>query len=87
MALIPLPFLLVIACEVTVGYFIRIGGFILYLYVQSIIIVIVIIIIIIINTTHVEYKNKGDTSNNRRDWDHFEVIQKIREQHTRKSQS
>ena len=24
---------------------------------------------------------KGDTSNNRDDWDYFEVIQKIREQH------
>ena len=28
-------------------------------------------------------KNKGDTSNNRGDWDYFKVIQKIREQHTR----
>jgi len=26
------------------------------------------------NTTHVECKNKGDSSNNRRDWDHFKVI-------------
>ena len=33
---------------------------------------------------HAECKNKVDTSNNRRDWDHFKVIQKIREQHTRK---
>ena len=32
-------------------------------------------------------KNKGDSSNNRRDWDHFKVTQKIREQHTRKPQS
>jgi hypothetical protein len=39
------------------------------------------------NTTHVECKNKGDSSNNRRDWDHFKVIQKIWEQHTRKSRS
>ena len=38
---------------------------------------IMIIIIIIINTTHVEGKNKGDTSNNRNDWDHFKIIQKI----------
>jgi hypothetical protein len=26
------------------------------------------------NAEHVERKNKGDTSNNRRDWDHFKVI-------------
>jgi hypothetical protein len=26
------------------------------------------------NTTHVECKNKGNSSNNRRDWDHFKVI-------------
>jgi len=26
------------------------------------------------NTTHVECKNKGDSSNNRRDWDNFKVI-------------
>jgi hypothetical protein len=26
------------------------------------------------NTTHVERKNKGNTSNNRRDWDHFRVM-------------
>ena len=38
---------------------------------------IIIIIIIIIN--------KGDTSNNMGDWDYFKVIQKIREQHTRKT--
>jgi len=36
------------------------------------------------NTAHVECKNKDDTSNNRGDWDYFKVIQKIREQHTRK---
>ena len=36
------------------------------------------------NTAHVGCKNKGDTSNNRGDWDYFKVIQKIREQHTRK---
>jgi len=33
----------------------------------------------------VECKNKGDTSNNRGDWDYFKVIKKIREQHTRKT--
>jgi hypothetical protein len=26
------------------------------------------------NTKHVECKNKGDSSNNRHDWDHFKVI-------------
>ena len=26
------------------------------------------------NTTHVQCKNKGDTSNNRRDWDYFKGI-------------
>jgi hypothetical protein len=36
------------------------------------------------NTTHVECKSKGDTSNNWSDWDHSKIIQKIREQHTRK---
>ena len=36
------------------------------------------------NTTHVEGKNKGDTSSNRSDWDHFKIIQKIHKQHTRK---
>jgi len=51
---------------------------------------IIIIIIIILrpynrNTAHVECKNKGDTSNNRGDWDYFKVIQKIREEHTRKT--
>jgi hypothetical protein len=30
-------------------------------------------------------KNKGDTRNNRGDWDYFKVIQKIREQHTGKT--
>jgi len=35
--------------------------------------------------SHVECKNKGDTSNNRVDWDYFKVIQKVREQHTRKT--
>jgi len=34
------------------------------------------------NTAHVECKNKGDTSKNRGD---FKVMQKIREQHTRKT--
>ena len=36
------------------------------------------------NTTHVEGKNKGDTSSKWRDWDHFKIIQKIHKQHTRK---
>ena len=43
--------------------------------INSVIIIIIIIIIII----------KGDTSNNRGDRDYFKVIQKIREQHTRKT--
>ena len=30
-------------------------------------------------------KSKGDTNNNRGDWDYFKVIQKIREQDTRKT--
>ena len=30
-------------------------------------------------------KSKGDTSNNGGDWDYFNVIQKIREQHTGKT--
>ena len=29
-------------------------------------------------------KTKGDTSNNRSDWEHFKIIQKIHKQHTRK---
>jgi hypothetical protein len=33
---------------------------------------------------HVECKHKGDTSNNWSDWNHFKIIQKIREHHTRK---
>ena len=39
------------------------------------------------NTTHVECKNKDDSGNNRRDWDHFKFILKILEQPTRKQQS
>jgi heme/copper-type cytochrome/quinol oxidase subunit 2 len=40
-----------------------------------ILIMMMMIIIIIINAyTHVDCKNKGDSSNNRRDWDHFKVI-------------
>ena len=30
-------------------------------------------------------KNKGDTSNKRGDWNYFKVIQKIHEQHSRKT--
>ena len=36
------------------------------------------------NTAHVECKNKGDTSNNKGDWDYFKAIQKTREQNNRK---
>ena len=32
-------------------------------------------------------KTKGVTGNNRGDWDYIKVIQKIREQHTRKTRS
>ena len=32
-----------------------------------------------------ECKNRGDTSNNRGDWDYFKVIQKIREQYSGKT--
>jgi hypothetical protein len=39
------------------------------------------------NAVHVERKNKGDSSNNKRDWDHYKVIQKIREQNTKKPRS
>jgi hypothetical protein len=34
------------------------------------------------DTAYVEFKNQGDTSNNRSDWNHFEINQKIREHHT-----
>jgi len=44
-----------------------------------------IIMMIILNTARVECRNKGATSNNRSDWDYFKVIQKVREQHTRKT--
>ena len=30
------------------------------------------------------FKNKGNTSNDRGEWDYFKAIQKIREQHTGK---
>jgi hypothetical protein len=33
----------------------------------------------------VECKNKGDASNNRSNWNHFIIVQKILEQHTRKA--
>jgi hypothetical protein len=33
-------------------------------------------------TAHVECKNKGDTSNNRGNWNHFKILQKILEQRT-----
>ena len=29
-------------------------------------------------------KTRGDTSNNWSDWDHFQIVQKIRERHTRR---
>ena len=35
-----------------------------------------------INTGHVERTNKRDTSNNRGNWNHLKIIQKIPQQHT-----
>jgi hypothetical protein len=34
-----------------------------------------------------ECKNKDDANNNRGDWNHFKILPKILEQHTRKAQS
>jgi len=58
---------------------------------------IIIIIIIIITEKILKYKDvtieiqrmwnvktRGDTGNNWSDWNHFQIIQKIRERHTRK---
>jgi uncharacterized membrane protein len=50
-----------------------------------IILIILIIIIIIIEIQRRWTVNKGDTSNNRGDWDYSKVIEKIREQHTGKT--
>jgi hypothetical protein len=38
------------------------------------------------NASHVECKNKGDASNNRGNWNHFKILQKILEQRTRKEE-
>jgi hypothetical protein len=40
-----------------------------------------------LTTAHVECKNKVDTGNNWSDWNYFKIIQKIREQHSRKPRS
>jgi hypothetical protein len=37
------------------------------------------------NPAHVECKNKGDASNNRSNWNHFKIHQKILEQRTGKA--
>jgi hypothetical protein len=37
------------------------------------------------NTEHVECKNKGDASNNMGNWNNFNILQKILEQHTGKA--
>ena len=37
------------------------------------------------NIAQVECKNRDDTSNNRSNWDHLKIIQKISEQHTWKA--
>jgi hypothetical protein len=39
------------------------------------------------NTAQVEYKNKCDTSNNRDNWNHFKIIEKIPEQRTGKARN
>ena len=39
------------------------------------------------NTAHVECTNKSDTSNNRGNWNHFKIIQKVPEQHRGKAQN
>jgi hypothetical protein len=36
---------------------------------------------------HVERKNKCDTSNNKKNWNHLTIIQKIPEQHNRKARN
>jgi hypothetical protein len=40
-----------------------------------------------INTAHVECKNKCDTSNNRGNWNHLKIIQKIAGQHNGKARN
>jgi hypothetical protein len=35
----------------------------------------------------VEWKNKSDTSNNRDNWNHFKILQKVLEQHNWKAQN
>jgi hypothetical protein len=37
------------------------------------------------NTTHMECKNKSDTSNNRGKWNYLKIIQKISVKHTGKA--
>jgi hypothetical protein len=39
------------------------------------------------STTHVECKNKCDTNNNRGNWNHLKIIQKIPEQRTGKARN
>jgi len=34
---------------------------------------------------HVQFKNKGETSNSRDDWKHLKIIQKISQQHPEKA--
>ena len=47
--------------------------------VMMMIIIMIIIIIIIIITTVMDGKNKGDTSNDRGDWNHFKITRIIPE--------
>ena len=39
----------------------------------------------IINTAYVPSTNKSDTTNYRGNWNHFKIIQKMPEQHTRQA--
>jgi len=39
------------------------------------------------NSANVECESKGDTGNNRGDWNHFKITQTIAKQYTRKSRN
>jgi hypothetical protein len=39
------------------------------------------------NSAHVECESKGDTGNNRGDWNYFKITQIKHEQHTRKGRN
>jgi hypothetical protein len=52
---------------------------------------VVVVVVVVVkrphkgNTARVECKNKGDASNNRGNWNHFKILQKILEQRTGKA--